>query len=136
MADTGLLVSTALNSGMATDHDLYKALLFDRLHVNEGMFMENIVAQMLKSSGHDLYFYSSYDKKDAANRMEIDFLIVKGRRVCPIEVKSGQRLSHVSLDKFSIKFNRTLGERFILSDRDLSVKDGIVYLPLYMASLL
>ncbi len=136
MADPGLLVGMALSSGMATSHDLYRALLLDRLHVNEGMFMENMVAQMLKSTGHDLYFYTAYDKVAAANRMEIDFLIVQGRHICPIEVKSGGRLTHISLDKFSAKFGRKLGEKFILSDRDLKVKDGITCLPLYMAGLL
>jgi predicted AAA+ superfamily ATPase len=136
MADTGLLVAMALNSGIATSHDLYRALLLDRLHVNEGMFMENMVAQLLKSSGRDLYFYSSYDKVDSTSRMEVDFLIVRDRRVCPIEVKSGARLTHASLDKFSEKFKKNLGERFLLSDRDVMTKDGITFLPIYMAGLL
>ena len=126
----------ALSNNMSTAHDLYKALLLDRLHINEGMFMENIVAQMLKASGHNLFFYASYDKEDAANRMEIDFLIVRGRKICPVEVKSGPRLSHVSLDKFVAKFGKVLGEKFILSDRDVMTKDGITFLPLYMALLL
>lgn len=136
LSDTGLLVSMALKSNLSTENELYKALLLDKLNINEGMFMENIVAQMLAATGHELYFYTSYDKANPVNRMEIDFLIIKDKKVCPIEVKSTNHFTHSSLDKFSAKFKRAIGTKYILSEKDLSVKDNIVYLPLYMGMLL
>ena len=45
------------------DNDLYKAVLLDRLQVNEGMLVENVVAQCLRSGGHKAYFYAKRDAK-------------------------------------------------------------------------
>ncbi|HOD93934.1 MAG TPA: DUF4143 domain-containing protein [Clostridia bacterium] len=98
--------------------------------------MENIVAQMLRSNGHKLYFYSRYDKEHRENHMEIDFLITEGKRVVPIEVKSGRNISHVSLDKFRNKFSSRIGNSYVLYTKDVSIKDGIIHLPAYMAMLL
>ena len=75
MADTGLLISHTFMDRPYIENELYKAILFDRLGINEGMIMENIAAQMLRSAGHKLYFYSRYDKEHRENHMEIDFLI-------------------------------------------------------------
>ena len=36
------------------NEQLYQKLLLDRLEVNKGMFVENIVAQMFKAAGHKL----------------------------------------------------------------------------------
>ena len=57
MMDTGLLVTHAFNSSEVTE-DLYKAILMDRLGINEGMIVENYVAQALATNGHKLFFYS------------------------------------------------------------------------------
>lgn len=80
MADTGLLVTQTFQDKKYTDNELYRAILFDRLNVNEGMLMENIVAQMLRQHRSRLYFYSRSDSKKRENHMEIDFLITEGRR--------------------------------------------------------
>ena len=98
--------------------------------------MENIVAQMLRFSGHKLFFYSRNDSQGHANRMEIDFLIRKGRKISPIEVKSASYRKHTSLDKFITRFGNRLGERYILYGKDIMEKDGVIHLPLYMAELL
>mgnify|MGYP003496751961 CR=1 FL=1 len=112
--------------------DVYKSILFGKLNLNEGMFMENAVSQMLRTSGHKLYFYSRSDRENAEERMEIDFLIRRDRRISPIEVKSSNYRSHRSLDKFKSKFDKKIGECFILYTKDL-MKDGkITYLPIYM----
>ena len=87
MADTGLLVAHSFMDDKFTDNELYRDILLDRLHVNEGMLMENIVAQELRASGHKLFFYSRSDTNNRENNMEIDFLIRKKRKICPIEVK-------------------------------------------------
>ena len=136
MADTGLLVTQTLMDNEATENDIYKAILFDKLGINEGMFMENVVAQMLRTSGHRLFFYSRNDAMNRENTMEIDFLIVEGKKIAPVEVKSGNYRFHSSLDKFRKKFSAKIGTSYILYTKDVMVKDGIVHLPVYMAMLL
>ena len=105
MADTGLLVTHTFMDDQFTDNDLYRDILLDRMHVNEGMLMENIVSQELRAGGHRLYFYSRSDTDNRENHMEIDFLIRKKRKICPVEVKSGMYRKHSSLDKFRNKFS-------------------------------
>lgn len=136
MADTGLLVTHTFMDVPYVENDIYKAILFDKLDINEGMIMENIVAQMLRRNGHKLYFYSRYDKENRENHMEIDFLITKKKKIVPVEVKSGSYRQHVSLDKFKKKFADRIGESYILYTKDLMIKDDIVHLPLYMAMFL
>ncbi len=136
MADTGLLVTLNFMDSAFTDNELYKAILFDKLDINEGMIMENIVAQMLRRNGHRLYFFSRCDKEVRENHMEIDFLITKDKKISPIEVKSGNYRSHASLDKFQRKFGGKLGTPYILYTKDVMEKDGIWHLPLYMAMFL
>ncbi len=136
MADTGLLVTHTFMDSAFTDNELYRAILFDRLDINEGMIMENIVAQILRRNGHKLYFYSRNDNTNRANHMEIDFLIADGKKISPIEVKSGNYRSHASLDKFRKKFSKTVGTPYILYPKDVMQKDDIWHLPLYMAVFL
>ena len=136
MADTGLLVTQTFMDRAFTDNELYRAILFDRLDINEGMIMENVVAQMLRQSGHKLYFYSRSDKENRENHMEIDFLVSEGKKISPIEVKSGDYHSHSSLDKFRKRFSGKIGTPYILYPKDVMEKDGIWHLPLYMAMFL
>jgi len=136
-SDTGLLLAQSLGDSTYAESELYQAVYSGDLGINEGMVMENAVAQTFAAKGRKLFFYSRYDLEDAANRMEIDFLIRRGNTLCPIEVKSGKNWSkHSSLDKFRRKFADRLGESFILYTKDLQVKDGIVHLPIYMAMFL
>lgn len=136
MADTGLLVTHTFMDRAFIENDIYKAILFDKLDINEGMIMENVVAQMLRRNGHKLFFYSRSDKENRENHMEIDFLITQGKKVCPIEVKSGSYKSHSSLDKFTKKFSSKIGTPYILYTKDVMMKDGILHLPIYMAMFL
>jgi len=136
MADTGLLVTHTFMDQSFTDNELYKAILFDKLDVNEGMIMENIVAQMLRRNGHKLYFYSRSDSENRENHMEIDFLITENKKIAPIEVKSANYRSHSSLDKFRKKFSGKLGASYILYPKDVMQKDDVWHLPLYMAMFL
>ena len=136
MADTGLLVTHTFQDKKFADNELYRAILFDKLNVNEGMLMENVVAQMLRHRREHLYFYSRSDSLNRENHMEIDFLIAEGKKVAPVEVKSGNYRSHSSLDKFRKHFTATTGNSYILYTKDVMVKDGIIHLPLYMAELL
>lgn len=136
MADTGLLITHAFMDSDYVDNDLYHAVLFDRLHVNEGMLMENMVAQELRSHGHKLFFYSRSDTNHRENHMEIDFLIRRGRKICPVEVKSAVYRKHSSLDKFRSKFSKKIGQPYILYTKDVMEKDDVLHLPLYMAMFL
>lgn len=136
MADTGLLVTHTFMDTAFTENELYRAILFDKLNINEGMIMENIVAQMLRTNGHKLYFYSRCDNENRENHMEIDFLITEGKKIAPIEVKSNNYTSHSSLDKFRTKFSSKIGNAYILYSKDVMVKDGIIHLPFYMAMFL
>lgn len=136
MEDTGLLVTQTFMDKAFTENGLYRAILFDKLSINEGMIMENVVAQMLRTNGHKLYFYSRSDATNRKNDMEIDFLITEGKKICPIEVKSNNYVSHSSLDKFRDKFSSKIGNSYILYSKDVIVKDGIIHLPIYMAMFL
>lgn len=136
MADTGLLVTLTFMDNSFTENELYKAILFDKLGINEGMIMENIVAQMLRTNGHKLYFYSCCDNTNRENHMEIDFLISENKKIAPIEVKSNNYTSHSSLDKFKTKFSSKIGNSYILYSKDVMIKDGIIHLPFYMAMFL
>ena len=140
-ADTGLLISHAFDENGIVSEEIYKKLLFDKLEVNKGMIMENIVAQMLVASGHKLYFYNNPSRDDASLRMEIDFLIAKSKitskhNISPIEVKSGGKYTLTSLKKCREKYTEQLDTLYVLHKNDLKVEEGIVYLPLYMTPLL
>ena len=141
MADTGLLISHAFDENGLVSEEIYKKLLFDKLEVNKGMIMENIVAQMLAASGHRLYFYSNPDRNDADSRMEIDFLLAKSKissrhNISPIEVKSGKNYTLSSLRKFMKKYHEQLYTPYVIHTLDLKEEEGVVYLPVYMTPLL
>ena len=141
MGDTGLLVSHCFDEKGIVSEEIYKKLLLDKLEVNLGMVMENIVAQMLAASGHKLFFYANSSRDDSESRMEIDFLIAKSQisnrhNISPIEVKSGKNYSLSSITKFMRRYSEQLHTPYVLHTGDLKVEDGIVYLPLYMTALL
>ena len=140
--DTGLLLSHAFSEGRKGMAELYRGLMLGKLEFSKGMMVENLVAQMLAATGRQLYYYSNTDSRDdGAGRMEIDFLVRKSavtsrHNICPVEVKSSQRYTTVSLSRFCEKFHAYLHTPFVLHSGDLKCEDGIVYLPLYMAPLL
>lgn len=141
MADTGLLISHAFDEKMEDYNKLYVKLLLDKLEINQGMLMENIVAQMLRANNHPLYFFSQYSKSVAKDRMEIDFLILKTEltnrhNICPVEVKSTSRYTLNSLQKFRAKFAEYLSLPYIIHTGDFKLTEDICYLPVYMTPLL
>ncbi len=139
--DTGLLISLAFSARGIVTNEIYQKLMFDKLEVNEGMLVENIVAQMLKTSGKELFFYANYDKGQAENRMQVDFLIQKEivtsrHNISPVEVKSSTGYTLTSIHKCIKKFGQYLSTPYVLHSNDVEQKDGLVYLPLYMTGLL
>lgn len=140
MADTGLLLSHTFNARGLMSQEIYQKLMFDKLEINEGMLVENIVAQMLCAKGHRLFFYSS-SSEVAEDRMEIDFLIQKGKvtsrhNISAIEVKSGEKYTLSSLRKCLKKFNESMSTPYVIHSKDVRTEDGVVYIPLYMTPLL
>ena len=140
MADTGLLLSHTFNARGLMSQEIYQKLMFDKLEINEGMLVENIVAQMLCAKGHRLFFYSS-SSEVAEDRMEIDFLIQKGKvtsrhNISAIEVKSGNKYTLTSLRKCLKKFNESMSTPYVIHSKDVKTEDGVVYIPLYMTPLL
>ncbi len=139
MGDTGLLVTYILQNSKEAPEKLYRSLVLDDIDINQGMIFENMVAQMLKASGYDLYFHE-YAFKAAENesekRYEIDFLIVKGKRIVPIEVKSSDYKSHKSFDYFKEKYQLKMNERYMIYTKDLEWKDNILFMPIYMTMCL
>jgi len=136
MADTGLLVSHAFGDKQYMDNNLYLDILLDNYFVYDGMLMENVVAQMLRSSGHDLLFYSRTDANSRQDIMDIDFLILRNGVICPVEVKPSSNRANSSLDKFRRKFESNLGTPYVLYTKDVMEKGGVVHLPIYMTGLL
>ncbi|WP_175578308.1 ATP-binding protein [Bifidobacterium jacchi] len=143
MADTGLLVAQTFADRETTPDDVYRDILFDKLSLNEGMLVENAVAQQFRANGRRLFFFSRSSREDAARTMEIDFLIVREYddaamkpRISPIEVKSTRRYGTSSLDKFRRLYGGKLGKEYVLHPRQLEAGGERIKLPLYMAHCL
>lgn len=141
LGDTGLLISQAFGESVVTAADIQGRILMGAIEINKGMLMENVVAQMLRASGHRLFFYSNADREHAEDRMEIDFLLdrptlTRRHNISPVEVKSAKQYATVSLDKYRRKYSKFLAESFVLHVKDLEQADGVTRLPVYMAPLL
>ena len=118
-----------------TENIIYNKLLSNKLEANLGYVYENAVAQILTAKGNNLFYYTM--ASDTSNHLyEIDFLISEGDKICPIEVKSGNYRSHKSLDVFSDKFSRSIGEKYVVHAKDYKWENGIHYLPVYMLPFL
>lgn len=141
MNDTGLMISHAFNERGIVSDQLYQKILKDKLEINAGMLMENIVAQMLTASGCKLFFYSNSSRDNKEDRMEIDFLISKKtitsrHNISPIEVKSSTGFTTVSLEKCIKKYSSHLAQAYIIHTGDVKPDGNYLYIPLYMVPCL
>ncbi len=143
MADTGLLVTHAFSDAGRVPERTYRSLLVDDIGINEGMLVENAIAQTLVSKGDRLFFYSQSGLEAGEERMEVDFLVARPfrdaalkPRVCPIEVKSPKQYGTTSLDRFKARFGKRVGDEYVLHPKPLSRLGGRKFVPLYMAHLL
>lgn len=137
MGDTGLLVTQIMKNRDEADEDLYKALIIDDLGINQGMILENMVAQMLRAAGHGLYFHEylfAPDGSEKEKKYEIDFITIKKKKICPIEVKSSNYKSHKSFDYLIRKYQLKMEDRYIIYTKDLKYEEGITYIPIYMTA--
>lgn len=128
--DTGLFVTLAFWDNDITENEIYQKLLSDKLSANLGYVFENLVAQMLTASGNKLFYYT-WPKDDKRN-YEVDFLLSRRHKICPIEVKSSGYNTHASLDAFCHKFSGRVGSRYLVYTKDLRKDGETTLLPVYM----
>ena len=133
-ADTGLFVTLAFWDKDITENVIYQKLLNDKLSTNLGYIYENIIAQMLAAAGNKLFYYTW--AKDATHNYEIDFLLSRGAKLQPIEVKSSGYKSHTSLDAFCDKYSHIIERRYLIYTKDLKKDGQTVLLPVYMTPFL
>jgi predicted AAA+ superfamily ATPase len=134
LCDTGLFVTLAFWDKDFTENVIYQKLLSDKLSANLGYVYENLVAQLLASAGNQLFFYTW--AKDNKHNYEIDFLLSRGPKIQPIEVKSSGYAAHTSLDVFCRIFHERIDKSFIIYTKDLKSDDKTTYLPMYMTPLI
>ena len=133
-ADTGLFVTLAFWDKDFTENIIYQKLLSDKLSANLGYIYENLVAQMLSASGNKLFYYTW--PKDSTHNSEIDFLVSRGSKLHPIEVKSSGYRRHASLDAFCLKYSGLVDKRYLIYTKDFSKDGETILLPVYMTPLI
>ena len=133
--DTGLFVTLAFCDSKFTDNTIYHKLLADKLSTDLGYVYENVVAQMLTASGHELYYYT-FPTGSGKHNYEVDFLIADGDKVSPVEVKSSGYKAHTSLDAFCGKFSSRIRNKYLVYTKDMRKDGDVLYLPVYMTMFL
>lgn len=131
VGDTGLFVTLAFWDKDFTENNIYQRLLFDKLSTNLGYVYENMVAQILVATGNKL-FYHTWPMKNGKHNYEIDFILSRGNKICPIEVKSSGYNTHASLDAFYDKFSKRIGNRYLIYTKDLRMDKQTVLMPTFM----
>lgn len=131
ICDTGLFTTLMFKDKDFTENIIYEKLLSDKLSINLGYLYENVVAQILAANGNELFYYTMLNETSKHN-YEIDFLISKKNKVCPIEVKSSTYKTHKSLDVFCEKFSNRIYEKYLIYVKDLCKDQDILYMPIYM----
>lgn len=134
VCDTGLFITLSFWDKSYTENEIYNKLLSDKLSANLGYVYENLVAQMLVAAGNELY-YHSWPTPDGKHNYEIDFLLSRGNKLCPLEVKSSGYKSHVSLDAFQQKFSARILHRYLVYTKDLEKDKELLMLPVFMVGL-
>lgn len=135
VADTGLFVTMIFWDKDFAENIIYQKLLADKLETNLGYVYENLVAQMLTAAGNHLFYYTF--EKDEKHSYEIDFLLSRGNKICPVEIKSSGYKTHASLDAFREKFSARIKNSYLLYTKDLQKGENeLLYLPFYMTGML
>lgn len=134
VGDTGLFVSLAFADKDVTENIIYQKLLSDKLSANLGYVYENLIAQMLTASGNKLFYHTFPDNN--RHFYEIDFLLSRVQKICPIEVKSSGYKAHKSLDLFCEKYSDRISNRYLMYTKDFGKDEQILMVPVYMASML
>ena len=135
VCDTGLFTTMLFMDKDFTENIIYEKLLSDKLSVNLGYLYENVVAQILKANGNSLFYYTFLDEKSRHN-FEIDFLLARNNKVCPIEIKSSGYKTHASLDAFSEKYSSRILNKYLVHTKDLGKDKDVFSVPVYMTMFL
>ena len=135
VCDTGLFTTMLFKDKDFTENIIYEKLLSDKLSVNLGYLYENVVAQILKANGNSLFYYTFLDEKSRHN-FEIDFLLARNNKVCPIEIKSSGYKTHASLDAFSEKYSSRILNKYLVYTKDLGKDKDVFSVPVYMTMFL
>lgn len=133
--DTGLFITLAFKDKDYTENEIYNKLLNDKLNTNLGYVYENVIAQMLRSAGKELY-YHTIPFAGGKKHYEIDFLMADGHKVSPIEVKSSGYRTHASLDEFCRKYSDRIQNKYLIYTKDRCRVGDIDCVPVYMTMFL
>lgn len=131
VCDTGLFTTLMFKDRDFTENELYEKLLSDKLSANLGYLYKNIAAQMLTALGNEL-FYHTFMNPTSRHNYEVDFLIARKSKVCPIEIKSSGYKKHASLDRFCEKFSNRILRKYLVYTKDYSKDKDVICLPIYM----
>lgn len=122
MNDIGLLTNLLYKNNVSS-------ILDDAKGVNLGAVYETVVAQELKSHGHELFYY---DRRKVG---EVDYLVddYNTLSILPLEIKSGKDYSNFrALPKLIENTNYRIVEGIVFSNEQMVKKVGkITYLPIY-----
>ena len=135
VGDTGLFVTLAFWDKNVTENLIYEKLLSDKLSANLGYVFENVVAQMLTATGNKLY-YHTWPTEDGKHNYEVDFLLSRGSKIWPLEVKSSGYKAHASLDAFCTKFSERVNNRYLVYTKDFHKDGNTTLLPVMMTMFL
>ncbi len=135
VGDTGLFITLAFWDKTVTENVIYQKLLSDKLSADLGYVYENLVAQMLTAAGNRL-FYHTWPTENGKHNYEIDFILSRGNKICPIEVKSSSYKTHASLDAFKVKYSNRIFRSYLVYTKDLVRDEDVVCLPAYMTMFL
>ena len=135
IGDTGLFITLAFWDNEVTDNIIYQKLLSNKLSADLGYVYENVVAQMLRASGNKL-FYRTWPTESGKHNYEIDFLLSRGNKICPVEVKSSGYKSHTSLDEFCEKYSDRISSKYLVYTKDLKKDGDVLLVPVYMTQFL
>lgn len=135
VADTGLFITLAFKDKDFTENIIYQKLMSDKLDANLGYVYENMVAQILTASGNKLFYYT-FPTETGKHNYEIDFLLSRGNKICPIEVKSSGYKRHASLDAFCQKFSSRVLQRYLIYTKDFQKDEQTLFLPVYLTQFL
>lgn len=127
VCDTGLFVTLAFWDKNFTENVIYERMLSDKLSANLGYVYENLVAQMLTAKGDKLFYHTW--AQDEKHNYEIDFILSRGKKICPIEVKSSGYRTHASLDAFCKKFSERIQDRYLIYTKDLGHNEQVQHIP-------
>lgn len=135
LCDTGLFVTLMFKDRDFTENLIYEKLLNDKLSTNLGYLYENVVAQILAANGNELFYHTIMNETSRHN-YEIDFLLARQNKVCPLEVKSSGYKTHSSLDAFARKFSDRILQKYLVYAKDLQKDGDIICIPVYMTQFL